>query len=89
MTRDFEKALTERMKSAFDIFSFKKIDKENVEKLFDVEKNDLFYNVVIQQFRRSNARKTYNNEQQMKLSFKLLIIKLEEFHEKNFVIIKV
>ena len=46
MTRDFERALTEYTKSAFDTFSFKEIDEENVEKLFDVEKNDLPYNVV-------------------------------------------
>ena len=46
MTRDFEKALTERTKSALDTLLFKKIDEENVEELFDVEKDDLFYNVV-------------------------------------------
>ena len=42
MTRDFEKTLTERTKSAFDTLFFKKIDEKNVEELFDVEKNDLF-----------------------------------------------
>ena len=47
MTRDFEKALTERTKSVFNMLFFKKIDEKNVEKLFDVEKNDLFYNIVI------------------------------------------
>ena len=46
MTRGFEKALTERTKSALDTFFFKKIDEEDVEELFDVEKDDLFYNVV-------------------------------------------
>ena len=48
MTRDFERTLTERTKSVFDTLFFKKIDEKNVEELFDVEKNDLFYNVVIQ-----------------------------------------
>ena len=46
MTRDFEKALTERTKSASDTLFFKKINEENVEEFFDVEKNDLFYNIV-------------------------------------------
>ena len=45
MTRDFERMLTKRTKNAFDTFLFKKIDEENVEKFFDVEKNDLLYNV--------------------------------------------
>ena len=89
MTRDFERALTERTKSAFDTLFFKKIDEKNVEELFDVEKDDLFYNVVTQQFRRSGARETCSNERQMKSFFKLLMIKLEELQEKNFVIIKV
>ena len=44
--RDFEKTLTKRIKSIFDMLFFKKIDEENVEKLFDVEKDDLFYNVM-------------------------------------------
>ena len=48
MTRDFERALTERTKSAFDTLSFKEIDEKNVKELFDVEKDDLFYNVVTQ-----------------------------------------
>ena len=42
MTRDFERTLTERTESAFDTLFFKKIDEENVEELFDVEKDDLF-----------------------------------------------
>ena len=62
MTRDFEKALTERTKSVFDTFFFKKMDEENVKEFFDVEKNDLFYNVMTQQFRRSDARKTCNSK---------------------------
>ena len=89
MTRDFEKALTERTKSAFDTLLFKKINEKNVEELFDVEKNDLFYNVVTQQFRRSDTRETYNSEWQMKSFFKLLMIKLKKLQEKNSVIIRV
>ena len=78
MTCDFERTLTERTKSASDMLFFKKIDELDVEELFDVEKNDLFYNVVIQQLHRSDVRKTCNSERQMKLSFKLLMIKLEK-----------
>ena len=89
MTRDFEKALTERTKSAFNTFFFKKINEKNVKKLFDVEKDDLFYNVVTQQFLRSDVRETCSSERQIKSFFKLLMIKLEELQEKNFVIIKV
>ena len=89
MTCDFEKALTERTKNVFDILSHKKIDEKNVEEFFDVEKNDLFYNVMIQQLRRNDARETCNSERQMKLLFKLLMIKLEKLQKKNFVIIKV
>ena len=48
MTRDFERALRERTKSAFDTLFFKEIDEKNVKELFDIEKNDLFYNVMTQ-----------------------------------------
>ena len=48
ITRDFERTLTERTKSAFNTLFFKKIDEKDVKELFDVEKNDLFYNVVTQ-----------------------------------------
>ena len=89
MTRDFKRALTERTKSAFDTLFFKKINEENVEELFDIEKDDLFYNVVTQQLRRSDAREMCNNERQMKSFFKFLMIKLEEFQKKNSVIIKI
>ena len=89
ITRDFEKTLTERTKSVFDTFSFKKIDEKNVEELFDVEKDDLSYNVVTQQLRRNDACEMYNSERQMKLFFKLLMIKFEELQEKNFIIIKI
>ena len=89
MTCDFERTLRKRTKSASDTFSFKEIDEENIKTFFDVKKNDLFYNAVTQQFRRSNACKTCNNERQMKLFFKLLMIKLEKFQEKNFMIIKI
>ena len=47
VTRDFEKTLTKRIKNVFDTLFFKEIDEEDVEKFFDVEKNDLFFNVVI------------------------------------------
>ena len=81
MTRDFEKTLTKRTKNAFDTFFFKEIDEKNVEEFFDVKKNDLFYNVVIQQFRRSDACETCNSERQMKSLFKLLMIKLEKLQK--------
>ena len=78
MTCDFEKTLKKRTKSALNMLFFKKIDEENVEEFFDVEKDDLFYNVVTQQFRRNNACETCNNKRQMKSLFKLLMIKLEK-----------
>ena len=89
ITRDFERTLIKHTKSAFDTLSFKKIDEENVEKLFDVEKNDLSYNVVTQQFYRNDAHKTCNSERQMKLLFKLLMIKLEKLQERNSIIMKI
>ena len=48
MTRNFEKTLTECTKNTFNIFFFKKIDKENVEEFFNVKKDDLFYNIMTQ-----------------------------------------
>ena len=89
MTRDFERALTERTKNAFDTLFFKMIDEENVEEFFDVKKDDLLYNVVTQQLRRNDVHETCNSERQMKSLFKLLMIKLEKLQEKNFVIIKI
>ena len=89
MTRNFERTLTERTKSAFDTLLFKEIDEKNVEKFFNVEKNNLLYNAVTQQFRQSDVRETCNNERQMKSLFKLLMIKLEELQEKNSVIIRI
>ena len=89
MTRDFERTLTKDIKNAFDTFSFKKVDEKNIEEFFDVEKNDLFYNIVTQQFCRNNVREICNSEQQMKSFFKLLIIKLEKFQKKNFIIIRI
>ena len=87
--RDFEKALTKRTKNVFDTLFFKEIDEKNVEEFFDVEKNDLSYNAVTQQLRRSDACETCNSERQMKSFFKLLMIKFEKLQEKNSVIIKV
>ena len=89
VTRDFERTLTKHTKNVLDMFLFKEIDEKNVEKLFDVEKDDLFYNVVTQQLRQSDVRETCNSERQMKSFFKLLMIKLEKLQEKNFVIIKI
>ena len=89
MTRDFERTLTERTKSAFDTLFFKKINEENVEKFFDVEKDDLFYNVVTQQFRWNDAREACSSERQIKSFFKLLMIKLKKLQKKNSVIIKI
>ena len=79
MTRDFEKTLTEHTKSALDTLFFKEINEKNVEEFSDVEKDDLLYNVVTQQFRRNDARETCSSERQMKSLFKFLMIKLEEF----------
>ena len=47
MTHDLKKTLTEHTKSASDILSFKEIDEEDVKKIFDVEEDDLFYNIMI------------------------------------------
>ena len=86
--RDFEKTLTERTKNAFNILFFKEINEKNVEKLFDVEKNNLFYNIVIQQLRRNDVRKTCNSKRQMKSLFKFLMIKFKKFQKKLFVNIR-
>ena len=89
MTYDFEKTLTKRTKSVSDILFFKKIDEKDVEKLFDIEKDDLFYIIMTQQLRRNEVREMCNNERQMKSFFKFLMIKLEKFQKKNFIIIKI
>ena len=47
MTCNFEKTLTKRTKNTFNIFYFKKIDEKNIKEFFHVEKNNLFYNVMI------------------------------------------
>ena len=47
MTRGFERTLTEYIKNILDIFSFKKIDEKNVKEFSNIEKDDLFYNVII------------------------------------------
>ena len=62
MTRDFEKTLTKRTKNVFNTLFCKKIDEKNVEEFFDVEKNDLFYNIVTQQSRRNDIRETCNSK---------------------------
>ena len=47
MIYDFEKTLTGITKSVIDTFFLKKINKKNIINLFDVEKNDLSWNVII------------------------------------------
>ena len=79
ITRDAEKTHAQREKNIDETLFFKEIDEENVEEFFDVKRNDLFYNAITQQFRCNDVRKTCNNEQQIKSSFKLLMIKLEKF----------
>ena len=83
MTRNAKRTLIKRSKSAVDTFFFKKIDEESIEELFDIEKNDLSYNVVTQQLRRNDVRETYSSEQQMKLFFKLLINKFKKLKKKR------
>ena len=78
ITRDVERTHAQRRKNIVKTFFFKEIDEKNVEKFFDVEKNDLFYNAVTQQFRCNDVREACNDEQQMKSSFKLLMIKFEK-----------
>ena len=63
ITRDVEKTYTQREKNIVETFSSEEINEENVEKFFDVERNDLFYNAIIQRFRRNDVRETCNNEQ--------------------------
>ena len=77
MTRNFKGALIERTKSVSEMFFLKKSNEKNIEKLFDVRKDNLFYNIVTQQFRRNDVRETYNNKRQMKSFFKVLMIKLK------------
>ena len=85
----FRKNVDRTYEEHFWYIFFKEIDKKNVKKLFDVEKDDPLYNVVIQQLRRSDVRETCNNEQQMKSFFKFLMIKFEEFQKKNLMIKKI
>ena len=46
ITRDTKRTMIERFKDVVNTFFFEKIDEKNVEKLFDIEKDNLFYNVV-------------------------------------------
>ena len=48
ITRDVEKAHAQREKNIIKMFSFKEINEKNVEKFFDVEKDDLSRNAIIQ-----------------------------------------
>ena len=47
ITRDVERTHAQRERNIIKTFFFEKIDEENVEKFFDVEKNDLFHNAII------------------------------------------
>ena len=47
ITRDVKKTHTQREKNIIETFFFKEIDEENVEKFFNVKKNDLFHNAII------------------------------------------
>ena len=63
ITRGAEKTQTQREKNIVETFFFEEIDEKNVEEFFNVEKNDLFHNVIIQQFCCSDVRETCNDEQ--------------------------
>ena len=47
ITRDVEKTYAQREKNIVEIFFSEKINEENVEKFFDIKKNNLFYNAII------------------------------------------
>ena len=49
--RDAERTLIEDFENVIDMFFFKKIDEKSVEEFCDVKENNLFYNIIIQQFR--------------------------------------
>ena len=48
ITRDAEKTYAQREKNIVKMFSFKEIDEKNIENFFNVEKNNLFHNAIIQ-----------------------------------------
>ena len=78
ITRDAERTHAQHKKNIIETFFSEEINEENVKKFFNVERNDLSYCAIIQQFRRNDVRETCNDEQQMKSPFKLLMIKLEK-----------
>ena len=78
ITRDVERTHAQREKNIVETFFSEEIDEKNVEKFFDVERNNLLHNAITQQFRCNNVYETCNDEQQIKSSFKLLMIKLEK-----------
>ena len=47
ITRDVEKTQTQCEKNIVKTFFFEEIDEKNVEKFFNIEKNDLFHNAII------------------------------------------
>ena len=48
ITRDVEKAHAQREKNIIETLFFEEINEENIKKFFNVEKNDLFHNAIIQ-----------------------------------------
>ena len=48
ITRNVKRAQTQREKNIIKILFFEKIDEKNIKKFFDIEKNNLFYNAIIQ-----------------------------------------
>ena len=63
ITRDVERIYAQREKNIVKTFSFKEIDEKNIEKFFNVERNDLLHNIITQQFYCNNVREMCNNEQ--------------------------
>ena len=62
ITRDVEKAHASHKKNIIETFLSEEIDEKNVEKFFDIEKNDLSHNIITQQFRCNDVRETCNDE---------------------------
>ena len=62
ITRGVERTQTQCEKNIVETLFFKEIDEKNIEKFFDVKRNDLSHNAIIQQLCHNDARKTCNNE---------------------------
>ena len=63
ITRDIERTQTQREKNIIKTLFFEEIDEKNIKKFFDIKKNNLFHNAIIQQLCYNNARETCNNKQ--------------------------